>query len=182
MSIISVMAAFIVLLIGIMMTTTAMTAALRIMQDSNENRIITENAVEYYYTGSGEGTLDSQYIMQDFIFTSNNGGKNFSIKGNVGQQYNYNEAVKSQYKTYRFFAFDKRKFTGEKRIKIIKRIYLNRTNSYLCTAGTPRSRGSFSAVPIYETALKSDKYSPRTDIIRYPSFKISGQLIDAEKY
>ena len=40
-------------------------------------------------------------------FTSNNGGKNFSIKGNVGQQYNYNEAVKSQYKTYRFFAFDK---------------------------------------------------------------------------
>ena len=114
MSIISVMAAFIVLLIGIMMTTTAMTAALRIMQDSNENRIITENAVEYYYTGSGEGTMDSQYIMQDFIFTSNNGGENFSIKGNVGKQYNYTEAVKSQDKTYRFFAFDKRKFTGEK--------------------------------------------------------------------
>lgn len=114
MSIVSVMAAFVVLLIGIMMTTTAMTAALRIMQDSNTNRIITENAVEYYYTDSGKGTMASEYIMQDFIFTSNNGGKDFSIKGNVGRQYNYTEEVKSQSKTYRFFAFDKRKFTGEK--------------------------------------------------------------------
>ena len=62
-SIISVMVSFMILMLGILMVSTSVTAALKVSEQAIENRTVTESALEAYYSNPADG---SKPIMQHF--------------------------------------------------------------------------------------------------------------------
>ena len=97
-SIISVMVSFMILMLGILMVSTSVTAALKVSEQAIENRTVTESALEAYYSNPADGSkpimqhftlVPQKSVDQDGDIVSGIDGKQFEIKGPVGYQFDF---------------------------------------------------------------------------------------------
>ena len=97
-SIISVMVYFMILMLGILMVSTSVTAALKVSEQAIENRTVTESALEAYYSNPADGSkpimqhftlVPQKSVDQDGDIVSGIDGKQFEIKGPVGYQFDF---------------------------------------------------------------------------------------------
>ena len=112
-SIISVMVSFMILMLGILMVSTSVTAALKVSEQAIENRTVTESALEAYYSNPADGSkpimqhftlVPQKSVDQDGDIVSGIDGKQFEIKGPVGYQFDftYSKLRENKYSFYYF--------------------------------------------------------------------------------
>ena len=99
-SIVSVMVAFSILMLGILMMTTSTTVSLKLINESGAKRKVIESAVEEYYLKEEKGIL----VSQNFTLVPVNGtGIQLKINNSRGYAKTYTEDNIS----YEYYYFDK---------------------------------------------------------------------------
>lgn len=87
MSIVSVLTAFSLLMLGVLTTVSAMTLAQRTTNEGIAVRSAAQEAVEAFYADNGYGTVKNR--LENFDFVPVDGGEAFSIEGAKGYEYTY---------------------------------------------------------------------------------------------
>ena len=99
-SIVSVMVAFSILMLGILMMTTSTTVSLKLINESGAKRKVIESAVEAYYLKGEKGIL----VSQNFILVPVNGT---DIQLKINNSRGYAKTYIEDNISYEYYYFDK---------------------------------------------------------------------------
>lgn len=99
-SIVAVMVAFSILMLGILMVTTSTTVSLKLINESGAKRKVIENAVEEYYIKGEKGIL----VSQNFTLEPVNGT---DMKLKINNSRGYAKTYAEDDISYEYYYFDK---------------------------------------------------------------------------
>ena len=99
-SIVSVMVAFSILMLGILMMTTSTTVSLKLINESGAKRKVIESAVEEYYLKGEKGIL----VSQNFTLVPVNGT---AIQLKINNSRGYAKTFTEDNISYEYYYFDK---------------------------------------------------------------------------